>query len=162
MTQILKEQFPRLKILLLGAFLILFTQGVKLIKNPNSTPITLDTVMGVLVLVAFSFIGLIIAELMKKTGVKILADFPVLGWVSLTSLAFCLISPFFVTAIGAVDFLSITTPVLAFAGISVANNLSELSKNSWKFVIVGLFVFLGSYLGRALIAQIGIWLMGSL
>ncbi|QIK69549.1 hypothetical protein G7062_04220 [Erysipelothrix sp. HDW6C] len=161
MTQILKDQLPRLKMLLLGAFLILFTQGIKLIKNPESTPITLDTLWGVLVLVGFSFIGLIIAELMKKTGIKILADFPVLGWVSLTSLVFCLISPFFVTVIGAVNFLAITTPVLAFAGVSVANNLGDLTKNSWKFVIVGLFVFMGSYLGRVIIAQIGIWLMGS-
>ena len=160
MITIIKEQLPRLKMLALGAFLILFTQGVKLLKNPKSTPITKETFMGLAVLVFFSFIGLIIAELMKKTGVKILADFPVLGWVSITSLIFCLISPFFISAIGGVDFLSITTPVLAFAGVSVANNLGDLSKNSWKYVIVALFVFLGSYLGRAIIAQLGLWFIG--
>lgn len=160
MLNIIKEQLPKLKMLCLGAGLILFTQAVKLLKNPASTPITKDTFVGLLVLVFFSFIGLIIAELMKKTGVKVLADFPVLGWVSITSLIFCLISPFFIKAIGGVDFLSITTPVLAFAGVSVANNLGDLSKNSWKYVIVALFVFLGSYLGRAIIAQLGLWLMG--
>lgn len=160
MTKILKDQLPRLKMLGLGGFLILFTQSIKLIKNPESTPVTLDTVIGILVLICFAFIGIIITELMKKTGVKILADFPVLGWVSLTSLAFCLISPFFINAISAVDFLSITTPVLAFAGVSVANNLGDLSKSSWKFVIVALFVFLGSYLGRAIIAQLGITFLG--
>lgn len=160
MITIIKEQLPRLKMLFVGAFLILFTQSIKLIKNPASTPITKETFMGLGVLVLFSFAGLIITELMKKTGIKILADFPVLGWVSITSLIFCLISPFFITAIGGVDFLSITTPVLAFAGISVANNLGDLSKNSWKFIIVALFVFLGSYLGRAIIAQLGLWIIG--
>lgn len=145
--------------LFLGAGLILFTQAVKLIKNPESTPISGNTFAGLLVLILFSFIGLIIAELMKLTNIKILASFPVLGWVSITSLIFCLISNFFVTAIGGVDFLSITTPVLAFAGISVADNLSDLSKNSWKYLIVGGFIFFGSYLGRVLLAQLGIMLM---
>lgn len=160
MTTIIKDLLPKLKVLILGAGLILFTQSIKLIKNPESTPITMDTLWGLLVLVFFSFFGLIIAELMKKTNIKILASFPVLGWVSITSLVFCLISPFFVQAIGGVDFLSITTPVLAFAGVSVANNLGDLSKNSWKYIIVALFVFLGSYLGRLIIAQIGINFLG--
>ena len=146
--------------LAVGACLILFTQGIKLIKNPKSTPITIETIQGVIVLALFSFVGLIITEMMKRTGIKVLQNFPVLGWVSLTSLAMCLISPFFITAIGAVDFLSITTPVLAYAGISVANNLGDLSKNSWKFVIVALFVFVGSFLGRAIIAELGIWFIG--
>ncbi|CAM4201398.1 hypothetical protein H9L01_08280 [Erysipelothrix inopinata] len=160
MITIIKEQLPKLKMLFLGAGLILFTQFVKLIKNPASTPITMNTIMGLIVLVLFAYIGLLIAELMKKTGVKVLADFPVLGWVSVTSLIFCLISDFFIQAISGVDFLSITTPVLAFAGISVADNLGDLSKNSWKYIIVALFVFLGSYLGRAILAQLGIMIAG--
>lgn len=160
MITIIKEQLPKLKMLFLGAGLILFTQFVKLIKNPASTPITMNTIMGLIVLVLFAYIGLLIAELMKKTDVKVLADFPVLGWVSVTSLIFCLISDFFIQAISGVDFLSITTPVLAFAGISVADNLGDLSKNSWKYIIVALFVFLGSYLGRAILAQLGIMIAG--
>lgn len=54
--------------------------------------------------------------------------------------------------------LSITTPVLAFAGVSVADSLSDLTKSSWKILIVAIFVFLGSYLGRVLFAQLGIML----
>lgn len=156
---IIKSQIKNLKVLFLGAGLILFTQSVKLLKNPESTPVNLKTIVGLLVLVSFAFIGLIIAELMKKTGIKILASFPVLGWVSIVSLIFCLISNFFVDAIGGVDFLSITTPVLAFAGVSVADSLGDLSKNSWKYLIVGVFVFLGSYLGRVLLAQLGLMFM---
>lgn len=156
---IIKSQIKNLKVLFLGAGLILFTQSVKLIKNPESTPVNLKTIVGLLVLVSFAFIGLIIAELMKKTGIKILASFPVLGWVSVVSLIFCLISNFFVDAISGVDFLSITTPVLAFAGVSVADSLGDLSKNSWKYLIVGVFVFLGSYLGRVLLAQLGLMFM---
>ena len=69
-------------------------------------------------------------------------------------------SNFFVKAIGAVDFLSITTPVLAFAGVSVADSLGDLTKSSWKMLIVAIFVFLGSYLGRVILAQLGIMITG--
>ena len=61
----------------------------------------------------------------------------------------------FADAIGGVSLLAITTPVLAYAGVSVANSLGDFTKNSWKYLIVALFVFAGSYLGRILIAQLG-------
>ena len=86
-------------VLLLSICLILFTQGIKLLKNPASTPITFNTIQGLVVLWAFSMIGVFISTLVKKTNIKILADFPILGWVSLTSLFFCLLSDFFVQAI---------------------------------------------------------------
>ena len=147
-------------VLLLSICLILFTQGIKLLKNPASAPITFNTIQGLVVLWAFSMIGVFISTLVKKTNIKILADFPILGWVSLTSLFFCLLSDFFVQAIAGVDFLSITTPILAFAGLSVADSLMDLRKTSWRVAIVAIFVFIGTYLGSAIIAQIGLLLTG--
>ncbi|WHA09111.1 hypothetical protein P3T75_12665 [Enterococcus montenegrensis] len=160
MNEICKSQLSNLKILLLGAGLILFTQQIKFMKNPESLPVNLDTIIGVLVLVSFAFLGMIFAQAMKKTKIKILAEFPVLGWVSIISLVFCLGSDFFIEIIGKVDFLAITTPVLAFAGISVANSLGDLGKNSWKYIIVASFVFIGSYVGRVILAQLGLMIVG--
>ncbi|MDU5109777.1 MAG: hypothetical protein E6248_04990 [Clostridium sp.] len=160
MKDTVKELFNSVKILFLGAGLILFTQAVKLIKNPESTPITGQTFVGLIVLVFFATVGLFITDLAKKSKINILKSFPALGWVSIVSLVFCLMSNFFVKAIGAVDFLSITTPVLAFAGVSVADSLGDLTKSSWKMLIVAIFVFLGSYLGRVLLAQLGIMISG--
>lgn len=144
----------------LSILFILFTQEIKLIKNPAGTPISFKTIEGLVVLWAFSMLGFLVSKLMKKTKIKILSEFPVLGWVSLVSLAFCLMSNYFVTAISAVDFLSITTPILAFAGISVADNLLDLRKTSWKVAIVAVFVFTGIYLGSAIISQIGLMISG--
>lgn len=147
-------------VLLLSVLFILFTQGIKLLKNPESTPITLQTFQGLIVLWSFSMIGVGVSNLVKKLNVKVLADFPILGWVSIVSLIFCLISDFFVQAISGVDFLSITTPILAFAGLSVADSLVDLRKTSWKIAIVAVFVFIGTYAGSAIIAQIGLILSG--
>lgn len=147
-------------ILVLSLGLILFTQTIKLIKNPNSTPITGMTFVGILFMGLFAIIGIIIQRTLQKSSIKIVKDFPILGWVSLTSLVFCILSPFVVKAVNAVDFLSITTPILTYAGVSVANRLVDLRKVSWKVAITGVFVFIGTYLGSALLAQIGFMLTG--
>ncbi|MGY3779560.1 hypothetical protein [Isobaculum melis] len=161
MTKLVQHKYIKFGLVLaLSISLILFTQFIKLVKNPESTPINWMTIAGLLVLWGFAFLGLLISDLMKKTNLKVLADFPVLGWVSIVSLVFCLTSNFFVEAIGAVDFLAITTPVLAFAGISVADHLVDLSKTSWRVAIVAVFVFMGTYTGSALIAQLGLILSG--
>ncbi|MTW86980.1 hypothetical protein F3157_15125 [Virgibacillus dakarensis] len=145
-------------ILLLSVGLILFTQEIKFLKDAHSTPVTWMAVVGLGVLWLFSFIGIIISDLMQRSSVKIIRDFPILGWVSITSLVLCLISDFFVRVIQAVDFLSITTPILTFAGISVANRLVDLRKTSWKVAIVAAFVFTGTYVGSAVLAQLGLYL----
>lgn len=145
-------------IILLSVLLILFTQEVKLLKNPESAPVTSMTIIGLGALWLFSMIGIFVSDLMQKSPIKIVRDFPILGWVSIVSLIMCLIFDFFVQAIQAVDFLSITTPILTFAGISVANRLVDLRKTSWKIAIVAVFVFIGTYSFSALIAQLGLFL----
>ena len=147
-------------ILFLSLGLILFTQSVKLIKNPESTPITFMTFVGLFVMGLFAIIGIVIQNVLQKTSIKVIRDFPILGWVSLTSLAFCIFSPFVIEAINSVDFLSITTPILTYAGISVANRLVDLRKVSWKVAVTGVFVFVGTYLGSALLAQLGLMITG--
>lgn len=147
-------------VLLLSVGLILFTQELKLLKNPDSTPVTMQTFYGLACLWAFSMVGIFVSDMMQHVRIKAIRDFPILGWVSITSLVFCLISDFFVEAIQAVDFLSITTPILTFAGISVANRLGDLRKTSWKVAIVAVFVFSGTYIGSAVLAQLGLFITG--
>ena len=143
-------------ILLLSISFVLFVQWIKLIRNPKSTPITTDTFIGLGMLWLFSLLGIVISMLMKKAPWKIIQGFPILGWVSIVSLIFCLISPYCVRVINAVDFLSLTTSVLAFAGISVTHRLKELTKISWKILIVAIFVFFGMYFMDTLISQIAL------
>ncbi|MBC6341896.1 hypothetical protein ERK18_02485 [Lactobacillus kimbladii] len=152
----LYELFKDAVILLLSVSLVLFVQWVKLIRNPKSTPITTDTFIGLGMLWLFSLLGIVISMLMKKVPWKIIQGFPIIGWVSIVSLIFCLLSPYCVRVINAVDFLSLTTSVLAFAGISVTHRLKELTKISWKILIVAIFVFFGMYFMDTLISQIAL------
>lgn len=147
-------------VLLLSVALVLFTQQVKLWVNPQGTPIVGDTLLGLGSLWLFSLLGIVIGDLMSLTRVPVVRDFPVLGWVALVSLGGCLAWDGFVDAISAVDFLSLTTPILAFAGVSVADRLVDLSKTSWKVAITAIFVFIGTYVGSALLAQFGLSVSG--
>lgn len=155
-----QEYVKILLTLVMSLLLILFTQWIKLIKNPKSMPITKETIFGLVILGVFSILGIFIHGLVQKLPIKIIKDFPILGWVSMVSLAVCVVSPQVIEAINSVDFLSITTPILTYAGMSVADRLGDLRKVSWKIAIVGIFVFLGTYLGSAILAQIGFFLSG--
>ena len=159
----MKKYFDYGTRILLGCGLILFTQWVKLLKNPESTAITGWTLLGLVVLWVFSMLGIFVADFMKAKRVPVAKDFPILGWVSIVSLVFCLIfGDVVIQSIQAVDFLAITTPILAVAGISVADSLVDLRRTSWKIAIVAVFVFIGTYLGSVIIAQLGLWLTGAL
>ena len=52
-----------------------------------------------------------------------------------------------------VSFLSLTTPILAYAGLSIGKDLDVLKKTGWRIVIVAIVVFIGTYIGSAVIAQ---------
>lgn len=143
-------------VLLLSCALILFTQQLKTWFGARVTPLTGLTLLGLVSLWLFSMLGILVGHVMNRFPIKVIREFPVLGWVSLCSLIGCLLYPGFVTAISAVDFLSVTTPILAFAGISVADRLVDLSKTSWKVAITTIFVFIGTYVGSALLAQLGL------
>jgi putative effector of murein hydrolase LrgA (UPF0299 family) len=53
-----------------------------------------------------------------------------------------------------INFMSLTTPILAYAGLSLAKDMDALKESGWKLVVVAVFVFIGTFLGSALIADI--------
>lgn len=72
------------------------------------------------------------------------------------------INKFFVSEIGTVEFLPLCTPLLAFAGISVGDKITELKQMSWKIVIIAIVVFTTIFFACALIAQTVLKLQGAI
>ena len=62
---------------------------------------------------------------------------------------------------GKVSFLGLCTPILAYAGLSVGKDMDAFKRLSWRIVIVGLFVFVGTFLGSAVIAEAVLRYMGN-
>lgn len=59
-----------------------------------------------------------------------------------------------------VEFLATTTPILAYAGLSIALQVTRMREVSWKLVIIAVFVFFGTFFGSAIISQIVLSIQG--
>lgn len=64
--------------------------------------------------------------------------------------------------VGHINFMSLTTPVLAYAGLSLVKDLDALKATGWKIVLVSVFVFVGTFLGSAVIADVVLKLTGQI
>ena len=61
-----------------------------------------------------------------------------------------------------INFMSLTTPVLAYAGLSLAKDLEALKESGWKLVLVAIFVFIGTFIGSAFIADVVLRMTGQI
>jgi len=113
---------------------------------------------GMIIVILISFLALTIKDSFPNL------KFPAFAWASLTALILSM--PFMPTAdlflkyTNEVNFLGTTTPILAFAGISVGNKIEKLKKLSWKVFIVAIAVFIGTYFGSAIVAHIVLKMQG--
>lgn len=60
------------------------------------------------------------------------------------------------TALSSISLLPLTTPILAYAGISTGKELEAFKKQGLQIIVVTLFALAGTYVGSAVIANI-IW-----
>lgn len=101
---------------------------------------------------AMVFISLVLKNFVKKPNL------PGFAWATLVSFFFTLpISPlqeFIVTSMSSMSFGLVGLPLVAFAGISVGDQLNVFKKLSWKIVLVSFVVMASTYFFSATIANI--------
>ncbi len=143
------EQF---KLLIVVGILILIGQQVGFGIN------AFQSIPGMIVVLLIAQLSLIIKGALPNL------KFPAFAWATMISLLlsmpFMPTANWFLSTTGQVNFLGTTTPILAFAGISVGNKLGALKKMSWKIVIIAIFVFIGTFFGSAIIAQLVLKMQG--
>jgi len=82
---------------------------------------------------------------------------PAVVWVSLVGMA--LTYPAFPYAAsiaamtGKINFLALATPILAFAGLSIAKDLPAFRRLGWRIVVVSFMANAGTFIGASVIAQ---------
>lgn len=115
----------------------------------GTTPI--EGLPGMLVMVLAVIVG---DAICNATGRKI----PAVCWVSLV--AMFLTSPLcpwgaqIATLSAKNDFLGVTTPMLTFAGLSIAKDVPAFRRLGWRIVLVSFVANAGTFLGATLVAQI--------
>ncbi len=61
-----------------------------------------------------------------------------------------------------VGFLPLCTPILAYAGVSIGKDLDAFAHSGWRIVILSCVIFIGTYLGSAVIAQVILKYLGQI
>lgn len=110
-----------------------------------------EAVPGMLLLVAVSVVGLVLEKILP-------VNIPAVGYIGLIAIAISLPmfpgSSLFVEWTEKISILALATPILAYAGISIGSNWADFKKLGFRSVIVAFAVFLGTFLGSALIAEV--------
>jgi hypothetical protein len=145
---------------LLHSFIVLLIVGaLSLIANlvgyKNSI---IDALPGMLILIAFALAGILLAKAFPKIPAAayivtlgcILTYPPVPG------------AAFINEAMTKVSFMSLTTPILAYAGIAIGKDLDVFKKSGWRIILLACIVFVGTFIGSAIIAEVVLKLLGQI
>lgn len=110
------------------------------------------SIPGILVLLGIAALGVLIAHIIPWKGLPAVAYIVTLG---------CMVTiPGFpgaeqlTTWASKVSFIGLCTPILAYAGLAVGKDVGALKSQGWRIVLVGLFVFVGTFIGSAVIAEL--------
>ena len=111
----------------------------------------MDSVPGILILLAISFVSVVISKLVPF-------KLPVIAYCSLIGLLvaspLCPAREFVIEAAGKINFTAPLTMVGAYAGISISDQLKEFAKQGWKMLLIAALVMIGTFTCSAIISQI--------
>lgn len=141
-------------------YILLITAAISVVANwvgPGISP--LQGIPGVLILAAISIAGIAISDIMPG---KIPAVAYIVTLATIVTIPAFPLSGFISYHTGNVDFTTLCTPILAYAGIYTGENLDNLKKTGPKIIVLAIFVILGTYIGSALIAQIILKMIGQI
>lgn len=113
---------------------------------------------GMLIMIAAAMVAMMLKDLFPKS------IFPAFGFATIIGLLLSIpgnpISEVFNEQVANINFMAITTPLLAFAGISVGNKIEELKAMSWKIVVISLIVFTTIFFACASIGHVVLKIQG--
>jgi len=120
----------------------------------------LELLLGVSIIVVIGSIGFCITKIPYANKI------PSIAWVSavaiFSSSPWFLYSDLIVSATSKIEFMAVTTPALAFAGLSIGKELGAFKDISWKIIPVALVAIAGVFICATIIAQITLTLSGSI
>lgn len=110
----------------------------------------IESIPGLLILVAIAFAGMMCAKYLP-------GNIPGAAWVVTLG---CILtipgvpgSDFINSYVKNVGFVALCTPILAYAGVAIGKDLDAFAKTGWRICLLAIIVFVGTYIGSAIIAQ---------
>lgn len=147
MSAKLENTLNQLKVLILCGLAVLATQAVNLKGGLD----IVSSALGMMIIVAISVVSLKIKEALPL-------QIPAFAWASLLSLVLTTpwspVQGIILELTKQISAGQIGTVILAIAGVSIGCKLDDIKKLSWKMVLVAFVVFIGTFFGSALVAQL--------
>jgi hypothetical protein len=145
---------------LLHSFIVLLIVGaMSLVANliGYKNPI-IEALPGMLILIAIAIVGILLARVFPKipAAAYIVTLGCILTYPKVPGAAFIN------AAMAKVSFMSLTTPILAYAGIAIGKDLGVFKKTGWRIIILACVVFIGTFIGSAIIAEVILRLLGTI
>lgn len=133
-------------------FIILLLIGVmSMVSNTLSSSVgILEGIPGLLILVAIAMAGILMGKYMP-------GNIPAVAYV--VTLGCILTYPGFPGSdiinlyMKKVGFVSLCTVILAYAGVSIGKDMDAFKHTGWRIIVLSCIIFVGTYLGSAVIAQ---------
>lgn len=139
---------------------LLITAAITLVGNFVGYNINIiEAIPGALILVLISLAGITLA---KVIPVKIPSVAYIVTLSTILTVPGVPGSAMVSEYVSKVNFLALTTPILAYAGIYTGKNLDSLKRTGWRIVVLAVFVIIGTYLGSAIIAQLILKMLGQI
>ncbi|SDI72923.1 Protein of unknown function [Pseudomonas flavescens] len=106
---------------------------------------------GAAVMIMAAFAGELLCQLLRR-------KVPAVCWVSLVAMfltsPWCPLAPQITEAANAVGIMAVITPMLAFAGLSIAKDIPAFRRLGWRIVVVSLTAGFGTFIGAVCIAEL--------
>ncbi|MFA7067399.1 MAG: DUF340 domain-containing protein [Acidaminococcaceae bacterium] len=118
-----------------------------------------EAIPGLLILIAIALVGIAMGKYLPG-GIPGVAYVVTLG---------CILTypgvpgaDFINACMKKVGFLALCTPILAYAGVSIGKDLDAFAHSGWRIVVLSCVIFVGTYLGSAVIAQVILKYLGQI
>lgn len=133
-----------------GILLVISGLGIALANFVGFDVGFMDSLPGILVLLAISAAAVVISKLVPLK-LPIVAYCSIIGLLAASPI--CPARDFVISAAGNINFTAPLTLVGAYAGISISDQIQSFLKQGWKMIIIGILVMTGTFLGSACIAH---------
>ena len=107
--------------------------------------------IAVALMIGAAVVGELLCQLFRR-------KVPAVCWVSLVAMfltsPWCPLAPQITAAANSVGVLAVITPMLAFAGLSIAKDIPAFRRLGWRIVVVSLTAGFGTFIGAVFIAEL--------
>lgn len=119
----------------------------------------LDIVIGLVILYAICVVGILLTRYLP-------VRMPSVAWISLVAIVLTLPmlpwSAAVLPLVEGIDFLALAVPPLAYAGLAITRNeIAVMRTSGWKIFVIAILVFIGTYVGSAVIAELMLAVTGA-